>query len=206
MKSFFSTMLKCKKAIYESRNRSAAKAYLKVQDFVASGTYSKCRKAKELISLILDGHDAHYISDYYGLTYDTIRTEIRHISNELWEMFPSDFFDRLLEYNDNSDFIDDCLYSLENRDLTSEKIIFREVTKELTMKGGNPYIGSFSSEEFSEELHFLLMYSTLFLKSDIEGIDVEKVFYLMDLLDGKAGTVTERAELLKSLERGMEND
>ena len=199
-------MLNCKKGIFESRNRSAAKAYLRVQEFVESGTYSKCRKAKEIVKMTLDGHDARYISEYYGLSYDTIRAEKRGISEELWRIFPADFFDRLLEFNDNSDFIKDCLYSIENKDITSEKIIFREVIKEINSRGSAGYKGIYSKEEFEQELHFLLMYSNLFLESDIERLDSSKLVYLLKLLDGVVGSSTERAELLRNIERGMEND
>ena len=201
MKNFFSTMLLCKEKIYSMRNRGAAEAYLKVQAFVVSGVYSRNRKAAEIADLSLKGMDAKVLAEHFGLSYETIRSEKRKISDELWKLFPHDFFDLLIDFKKNQKIVDDVLYSLSVYEIKSGNIIFREVLNSVSVLKPKDYLGKTDLSEFDAEIHFLRLYSKFFLEKDLEGINLSKVSYLIDVLDSKKGNLLEKAELLRELNK-----
>lgn len=186
-------MLKCKDAIYKKRDRASAEAYMRVKKFVEEASYSSCKKASDIAKLTLLGHDAHYLAEYFNKSYDTIRTEKRHISEDLWKLFPLDFFDKLENYQKNKDFIDKCLSSLGNSELTSTDFLFRDFVNFVQSKSDSSYVGEFNEIEFKDELHLLKLYSRLFMEEDMQNVDISKLKYLIDVLDGKTGSIYEKA-------------
>lgn len=202
MKNFFSAMLKCKDSIIKKRDKASAEAYLNLRKFLETEKYSSCKKANEIAKLTLDGYDVHYIASYFGKSYDTIRTEKRRISDELWKMFPKDFFERFEDFSKNQTFINGCLSSLGSFNLTSDKILFLELVNTVRTKSGLSYDGKFDYALFREELQFLKLYSKLFIDSDLENVDISKLKYLLDVLDGRSGSIFEKGEILKIIKGG----
>lgn len=195
-------MLNCKRRIYDCRDRDAATAYLKVNKFVESGVYSSCAKASEMVELILKGYKTQELADYFCIAYNTAKNEKRKISMELWEIFPSDFFDKLYNFKENRDYINSCLYSIENFEVKSEKFIFSEVimkVKRLKPTDGFEVIEPSDVLSFTNEIDFLKLYSKIHLEDDLNGVDIVKVKYLLDVLDSKEGNTELRSKLLKEL-------
>jgi hypothetical protein len=210
MVNFFSAMLKCKNAIYNNRDRVSADAFLKVQSFVESGTYSSCKKADFLAEKILAGVDMREIADYLDLSYETIRSEKRTISNELWGIFPQDFFDKLACYDKNKEYIDDCMYYALHTNISAKDLVLSDVCNiirsEKDTSGGLDWFNStaFEVEKFgvsaiNKEIDLLKRYSRSFLKGDMSECKLSNLKYVLDVLDGKEGTANLRASIIKEL-------
>lgn len=202
MKNFFSEMLKCKREIYARRDRLLADVYSKVQSFVESGKYSACKKAEDIAKMSLKGYDARVISEHFGLKYDTIRTEKRLISNELWGIFPTDFFEKLLDYRNNKTYIDDCLYSLDNFGMTSDKVILLDVVRNINALSDVYSDEEYLTEELQNEFDFLLRYSKEFFENDLSTVNISKLKYILDVLDMKKGDSFIRSKMLKKVQVG----
>jgi hypothetical protein len=198
MKNFFSEMLKCKRLIYENRDRLSADVFLKVKSFVEGGSYSSCKKASDIAKMTLQGFNPQAIAEHFELSYETIRTEKRNISNELWGIFPKDFFEKLADYKSNKDYIDDCIFSLENVCLSSKDLLLMGISNDILSKNTLP-LEDYSIEDLQDELFFLLRYSKAFYENDLLTVDLNKLAYLIGVIDGKEGNSSIRAEVLKSL-------
>lgn len=201
MRNFFNEMLKAKREIYKRRDRLVADIFTKIQAFVEEGSYSTCKKAGKVAELSLKGYDARDLAEYFGLKYDTIRTEKRLISNELWGIFPQDFFEKLLSYRDNRSYIDNCISSINNFDISSNNILLLDVLKIVNNYAGD--VGSYDIPELRDELDFLARYSKAFLDEDIRTLDMDKLRYIVNVLDRKNGDLAFRSEIIK--EMGVNN-
>lgn len=201
MKNFFSVMLNCKRIIFENRDRLAADVYKKVQVFVESGVYSKCKKADDIASMTLNGYNAYVIAEKYNLSYETIRVEKRQISEELWRIFPVDFFSKLCEYRENKEYIDDCLYSISHLNVKSSNLVFFDVVKEIKDKPCKNSSIEYDYTELRNEIDFLMRYSREFFKFDLANVDIDKLKYLIDVIDGNTGNVFIRSNILKEFEK-----
>ena len=190
-------MLKCKDEIYNKRNRQSADIYLKVQSFVESGCYSSCKKANEIAKLTLKGYNAHDLAQHFGRAYDTIRTEKRSISMSLWEIFPSDFFEKLVNYQENKKYIDDCIFILDTFEIKADDVVFFDVVKDIGVSDYNSR--SYEIEELQNELDFLSRYSRLFYESDKSTVDVGKLQYLIKVLNSTNVNSGLRADILRKL-------
>lgn len=197
MKNFFTAMLKCKDEIYLKRNRQSADIYLKVQSFVESGCYSTCKKAGEIAKLTLKGFDARELAEHFGRAYDTIRTEKRSISMSLWALFPSDFFEKLINYQENKQYIDDCIYVLDTFEIKADDVLFFDVVKDIGVSDCSGQ--SYNYSELQNELDFLSRYSRLFYESDKGTVDSNKLQYLIGVLNSTNKNTSLRAKVLGKL-------
>lgn len=201
MTNFFSEMLKCKKKIYDKRDRVLADKFIILQEFVESGVYSSCKKADEIAKLTLKGYNAHVLAEHFNLAYDTIRTEKRLISNELWKIFPKNFFEKFLEYRENKQYIDDCFYSMGVHDLTSDDFLLLDVKRSINHINNNTF-EVFDIKDLTYEIEFLQRYSKTFFNSDLSNVDKEKLMYIIDILDGKKVNASLRTDIIKELQGG----
>lgn len=196
MKNFFSVLLKCKQDVYERRDRAAAEVLKVVQRFAESGIYSSCKKAGDIVSLTLRGFDVKTIGEKYNLSPETIRSEKRKISEELWSIFPNDFFDNFVDFNNNRDYFKDFLYSLGEYNSKSGDFILIDVLSKIPAYSD---LGSedYCIEDIRNELDLLLRYSAMFLAEDLKRVDMKKLRYIIDVLDYKIPKSELRVLLLK---------
>lgn len=202
LKNFFSEMLKCKQKIYDRRNRLSADVYTKVQKFVEEGSYSSCKKAPTIAKMTLSGFDAKTIAQHIGKSYDTIRTEKRQISNDLWRIFPEDFFEKLADYSENRSYIDDCIQSLGTYNLSSVDYLIVGVLNDLKSQKDATGLSDCDILDLTNELDFLRRYSKAFFEDDLKTVDVKKVNYIIDVIDGKKGNSFIRSRIIKELTGG----
>ena len=197
MNNFFKEMLKCKMSIYNKKDRLSADVFLKVQTFVESGSYSSCKKASYIAKMSLQGFSPVYIAQHYGLSSETIRAEKRNISKELWGIFPEDFFEKLSNYPLHKDYIDSCIYSIENVGTSSNDLLLMGISADIYSKNTKP-LGDYDISELRDELYFLLRYSKSFFENDLLSVDLNKLAYILSVIDGKAGNSTTRTDILKN--------
>lgn len=199
MKNFLDTMKRCKDEIYNRRNRQSADAFVKVQAFVESGVYSSCKRAGEIARLTLRGYDPLMLAEHFDRSYETMRTEKRSISVRLWEIFPHDFFDKLLDYKENKQYIEECLYSIATYDVSASNLLLLDVARDIEYAEGSSACGQYSIEDLKDEIEFLARYSRPFYENDKRGVDSSKLKYLVAVLNSSTGDFSIRAKILKEL-------
>lgn len=198
MKNFFSVMIKCKDEIYERRDRNAADVFVKVRDFVESGRYSSCKRASDIAKLTLRGLKDSDIAIKFDRSVETVRSEKRKISVELWSIFPADFFDNLLDYRNKSSYVDSCIFALNYWGSASDAVLLSDVVKGVLLSGkvqGNDY----TIEELKEEIGVLRLYTRDYLETNLSMSDIDKLRYIIAILDGVKGDLSIKSEIIKRL-------
>ena len=198
MKNFFRVMIACKDTIFENRDRPAADAFMKVRAFVEGASYSTCKRARTLAEMRIKGCDAHVISEHFGVSYDTIRTELKKMSKDLWGIFPEDFFEKLSSYKENKPYVDEVISALAFYGKTADDLLLMDVVRD-ARGGSTPDDGAtYSIKDCRNEVEFLLRYSKSFYAKDVLSVDKRKLRYLIDVLDGKVN-ISEQVALANEL-------
>lgn len=188
MRSFFRAMLECRDVIYSKRDRPAADVYSSVETFLKEGRYSSYRKANELSAMKLSRYSEDAIASQLGVSVSTVRTHSSNVSAELYGLFGVNFFDMLSNYAENSLKVNTVLYRIKHQNEMAVSYVLSDALHEV--KSRKPYSAekSFSIKDCGQELDFLRRYSRQFLSQAIKEVDMDKVMYLIDVLDGLAGT------------------
>ena len=203
MRSFFRAMLDCHDVIYEKRDRAAADAYSAVEKFITEARYSSYKKANELCIMKLGKYSEEAIAAQLGISVSTVRTHASNVSMELYRLFGTNFFDMLSNYAENRLNVESVLYRLKHQNTMAVTYVLPEVisaVKERRTQGG-----SYELEDCGLELDFLRRYSRSFLEEALKGVSVDKLLFLIDVLDSRKGTPAEWHSVLDTV-IGKEGD
>lgn len=197
MRSFYRSMLDCREAIYKKRDRAAADVYSSVEKFLKEGRYSTYRKANELSTMRLSGYSEEAMAAQLDVNVGTVRTHTRNVSNELYQLFGANFFDMLSNYADNRLKVGAVLYRVKHQGDMAVTYILPDVVATVRdrVSGG----GSYPLNECSQEIDLLRRYSRDFLSEALKEVDIGKLMYLIDILDGNKGTPEEWNFLISSV-------
>ena len=197
--NFIKLLKKCKEEIYERKDKEAARVFLKVKEYVLDGKYSTLRVAPKLVSLMMDGLSDDCISSAFSVSESRVRVMKKQVSDELYRVFGTDFFDLLVDYgsasskeevdkrlcianhvNDNiCDYVPDFVIS--SIDACSKRVI-RDI----------------SLEDCEDEICFLLKHSKKALSNEIQELEDTKLCFLLGVLNGNiADRGQERIELIQ---------
>lgn len=185
MRSFFKAMLDCREEIYEKRDRPAADIYSTVESFLKEGNYSSYRNANALAEMKLNRRTDTYIATQLGISEATVRVHTRNVSNELYSIFGASFLSQLSNYKENRDFVNSVMYRIKYRGKMAISYILSDVV--LAIKGNQPNNQSYELQDCHQEIDFLRRYSNQFLQSAMHEVDMDKLKFLIGVLDGKAG-------------------
>ena len=200
MKNFFSAMIKCKDEIYIRRDREAADIFVKVREFVEAGRYSSCKRASDIAKMTLRGLNEADIATHFGRSVETIRSEKRRISAVLWSIFPADFFDNLLDYKSKRQFVDNCMYALNYWGSAANIVLLADVVRNIVInKESNSADLEYSLDELKDELGVLRLYTREYLETNLNMVDLTKMNYIIDILEGKKGKINDKADIIKRL-------
>ena len=188
MRSFFRSMLDCREAIYDKRDRPAADVYSSVETFLKEGRYSSYRKANELCIMKLNKYSEEAIAAQLGISVSTVRTHASNVSMELYQLFGTNFFDMLSNYAENRSNVDTVMFRVKHQNEMAVTYVLSDVLSEVKDRVGSKGGKSFPLEECSQELDFLRRYSKEFLSEALGELNIEKVMYLIDVMDGKKGS------------------
>ena len=154
----------------------------------------------------LRGYNDRNIAERYNISTETVRVERRQISNELWSIFGIDFFDRLLNYRENKEYINKCLSGIKSFDIRLAGTVLGEVIKESRFAYNDfengferSEVSAYNRKDMQDEVDFLRRYSYAFLEEDLKRVDLGKLHYLLEVLDGNKGTFIDRAELIEDM-------
>lgn len=197
-KNFFRCMKECKDAIFKSKNSDAGKIWLEVKKFVETGKYTSYKRADELVKLILGGYTDKYIANSLGIGETTVRIHKRNLSNDLYGLFGIDFFDLLADYDNNRELVGSRMISVRNVDVKSTDL-FPEDLLALVNSTSVTDISELDIDSCRAEVSYLLKHSLTSLKTDFKKVNVDKLNYLLGIINCTKGTPKDRYYLLSLL-------
>lgn len=197
-KSFFSMMVKTKLSIAEKRDRDAGKAFLKVEKFVKECSYSTYKEAQRFVNMRLSGYSYDRVAKNLGVTEETVRwrdTEV--LSKKLYSLFGDDFFSLLNEYSVHKSEVDKRIFLVNMSDKRVNDYVLSDIS---TLINGE-MIGKLSLSDVNlsscnKEIAFLSRHSLSTIKRELADLSIEKLAYLLDILEGYSGTLEEKYYLL----------
>lgn len=164
-------------------------------DQVRSGGFTDYPRASEHVPLIQDGLNDKQVAELWGMAPNTIRQHRQKMSRDLFRVYGKDFFDLLEENNAKS-------YKIINMRLqyggskTSLDVLDPFIVSAIRSAGrskGYDITDSFDVRNLVSEINFLHSISKVSLETRIDSLDTNGLNHLLDLLDGKTGTVTDRS-------------
>ena len=199
--SFYRAMKLAKEDIASKKDKPAGELWLRVKDFMVAGNFSKYKKAGQLSKSILEGYSDSYTARVLGVEESTVRVHINNLSKELYNLFGNDFFDLLKDYSTNKKEIERRLTGVETVQLSSRDVLPEELLILITKSprfGTSLEKNDIDLSSCHAEISFLMRHSNSKLKSELSTLSIEKLNYLLDLIDLKVDA-TARGELLALL-------
>lgn len=181
-----------KDVIGRSRDAEAGKAWLRTKKFIEKGGYSKVRYDGEFASLVLGGYDDEYLSRKYSIAPETVRGHRKRIGDALVSLLGEDFCQLFYNYKENSAEISKRISGFEVIELKSCDLFPKEVY---------PFVSSGVGVEFDlkdcvDEIEYLREYSLRAMESKRDSLDMNKLDYLINVIDGLSGTSMVKVEVM----------
>lgn len=193
---FLMEFVAVKDAIGRSRDTEAGKAYLRAKKYIEKGGFSAVRYDGEFASLVMAGYDDDYIAHKFGIALETVRGHRRRVSKALDSALGDDFCQLFYHFQENKDEISKRIKALEINDITSYDLLPRELLAVTPEKGVS---FNFKLDDCTEELLFLEKHCISAIDSERSMLDMNKLAYLLDIIDGKTGSISDRTDLLLKL-------
>lgn len=200
MKSFFRAMLDCKAKIYDKRDRPSADIYSTVEKFLLEGNYSSYKNANTLAELKLKGYSDGIVASQLNISDATVRVHVRNVSNELYKLFGASFPEQLADYKNNTSAVNAVMYRLKFLNRKSTSYIMPDVVSLIKDSTGGHR--EYDLNDCSQELDFLKRYSFDFLRGAVGNVDLEKLRYLVDVMDGVSGSSEDWSFVVSSIQEG----
>lgn len=200
-KSFFKEMRRVKKRIEEERNVQAGRLYVKVEKFVLNCSYSSYKYAKTLVKLFLEGRSEKEISEVMGISEVTVRYhELTSLSNKLYSIYGKDFFNLMKDFYENKEELRRRVLYVDCVEKNKYDYCVSNVISEAKEDYSDLCLSTYDIKDCSKELDFILKYSIKSIKEEMKQLDKDKLNYLLSVIDGEAGSVTDRCNLIFRLE------
>lgn len=197
MRSFFTAMSIAKTEIKKRRDRSAAEVYKEVEAFVESGVYTSYKGISTLATMYLNGGKDENIAIALGISESTVRVHKRNISNQLYVLFGEDFFSLFEDFSSNREEIYNRLKIASAKPISPNEILDIEILSNIEgLKTKSERTQDYSIGECSKEIRFINLYNKKAVQKELEGLDKNKLRYILEVLDGRAGTPADRYQLI----------
>lgn len=193
-KWFFTRIDMAEKEAQECGNQKKLKVIWDVRNYVKSGSFSTRKNAARV--LYYWGYPDSYVSKRTGLSETNVRNIRGTTSEELYKIFGEAFLDNLDKGSDES--LRACRQSLD-------LIVSGKSAKDFFSIDLIDYVnsesvgGSFDISECHKEYEFLKKYSLPAFRSDLSKVDVNKVAFLLRVLDGKEGMLEDTYGFMRRL-------
>lgn len=170
---------------------------LEMKEFLKKGTYSNYKRSKELMNFW--GMTSIYASKCMGLSEAAIRVKRRDLSNELYQLFGKDVFDRLRS-GDRSVLkeIRTKIKILQVDKLSTDYIPMEFI--EYIRSHSDVSDATYSVKECKGEIAFLVRHSINMFEKEVSSLDLNKLMFLLRLLDRKSGMADDAYNFISLLE------
>lgn len=203
-KNFFNKFNELKKSIYERRVREEAELWLKLQDAILSGNFSTVKRANEFARLWLEGYNDYVVSLKLNMQESTIRQYRKQLSDELYDITGDDFFSLFENFSKNEEKLNKILYILfhtrKNGWKGSSDLIPLDLYAIFKAYVINEEDIDFSIDDCRKELSFISRFSVQNIKEEMNKLNLEKLKYIIGVLEGEKGTTDDKYLVSKCME------
>lgn len=170
-----------------------------VKSYIMEATFTKYKKAKTILGVW--GMTYSEASFATGMKGSTIREARKKLSNELYELFGYDFFTVVGEGSKKAISEGRARLNLAKRGFRAEEFIPQEVLRGILSKaevGGGEDIDVTSC---GAEIQFLVRHSKQNIEYEMSKLDINKLVYLIKMLNNEADTLSNIRRLVGCFER-----
>ena len=197
MRSFFYNLDSTILLANTSRNVELFKLCQDVKNYVMSGSFTKYKKAKTLLSFW--GEPDSLVESMIGMKQSTVRVTRRNLSNELYEIFGYDFF-TLISVGGTREIAEGRYrLNLAIKTISADTYIYRELINKINSSSG--YNDDIDIKSCALEIDFLLRHSKQRVEKELENLDMDKLAYLIRMLNNESGSISNIHNLVKCFER-----
>ena len=205
VKNFFKSVNKMKEYAYEERDVELGRYLLKLVDYLKAGEYTSYRKIKDLVHWSWEGYSDKFIADSLSITESTLRVNSRTVSNDLYRIFGDDFFELLTDFSSNKKELENRLELAKKLRNKAVNYIIRDVLEKVE-DINDPGLSSIKTYDCKKEIDFLQKYNLEELIQSLNKLDLRKIAYLRNVLNGVSGTMEERYYLLNLMSKRTEEE
>lgn len=197
MHTFFYMLNKTIESSEFNHNKKLEDFCYKVKDFVQDGSFTSYDRARELMSYMNESDS--FTAQMMGLTAGTVKQTRYKRSIELYEIFGYDFFNVISAGDSKAIEEGERRLHLAIKSYKSTDFLYRELISTILSKGDVD--SSIDISTCAKEIQFLVKYSKQSIERDIQGLDYNKLVYLIKMLDNEEGTPLDIRNLIKLFER-----
>lgn len=201
-RSFFTLYNLCRKDADTRCEEKLLRLLNEVEDYMRLGTYSSYRYCKLFTSYLLDGLSESEIASAIGLKESTVRVTKRNLANSLFTMLGDDFF--LVAGKGDSASIAECrkrLYICNSYNSGCADYIPYDCRLEILKECPKSNLVDVDIRDCKEEVSFLVRHSKQDISRGVALLDASKLKYLLDVLDGTAGSTSDRYGFMRTLDK-----
>lgn len=182
------------------------KTLKKLNNFVLEGSYTNYNKKKNLLKIVNRSNE--YIAIKLGISVAGVHQIKKRLSDILYASIGTDFYDVVLNGTERQcNSLEQTLQILREVH-RSEDVVIPYIVKSLKQSFLGNFELPYDLNECKTELVFLSLYSNARFTDLVNKIDLDKMNYLLSLLDGKEKQKgVDRNVVLKFLEhKGIEKE
>lgn len=182
------------KSMTESQAKALKEIYNSVYDFVLSGSYTSIKIGSKVIRYTLLGKKDKEIAPLMGKDEHRIREARKKISDTLYSIYGYDFFDLIYEGN-----YDECNKRIFLVGELSKKPVDYVPLDIIDVVGSRECKSTYDIVDCFDEVNFLVSNCRASIERQLAYLDMDKLCYLIKVLEGRKGTLSDKYDLVKLL-------
>ena len=197
MRSFFYSLDKTIEDAKVKGNTELCEFCNDVRSFVLEGTFTGYKKVKTLLDYW--GEPDNYVAKMTGMKEGTVRQARRSLSNELYELFGYDFFEVIFSGSETAISEGRNRLYIAKMGFSADSFLYREFINDIISKG--ELRNDIDISTCMLEIQFLVKYSKQSINRELEFLDVNKLVYLIRMLNNEVGLPSNIRSLIKYFEK-----
>lgn len=196
-RSFFYSLDRIMETSKDEGNTEVYKICEELKEFIKSATFTRIKDSRLILGYW--GEPDSYVEDVTGKSANSIRQLRLRLSKQLYELLGYDFFGLLEEGSQKS--LRECIFRmrLASKDLEAKRYLYRELID--TVKANSEVDDEIDITTCKNEIQFLVKHSRSALASEMSTLDMNKLNYLIRMLDNETGSLGNIYNLTKCFDR-----
>ena len=170
---------------------------VEVKNFIMKGTFTGYKKVDTVLAYW--GHQDSFVSEMTGMKEGTVRQARRNMSNELYELFGYDFFEVVSAGDSKAIKEGSYRLYLAEKGYKSDNFLYRELITQI--KAGEESDEAIDVSTCASEIQFLVRHSKQSIEREMSMLDINKLSYLVKMLDNEVDTPLNIRYLIKCFEK-----
>lgn len=197
MRSFFYNLDKTISDAEVNRKYDLRDFCYEVRGFVLEGTFTKYKKVKTIMGYW--SYPDTYVSKMTGMAESTVRVTRRNLSEELYGLFGYDFFQVISIGDEKAITEGKGRLLLARRGYNASEYLSQDLILAISSK--SKIDDTIDVKSCASEIQFLVRHSKQTIEEEISHLDVNKLGYLIRMLNNETGSLTDIQKLIKCFDK-----